>query len=132
MIDKLSDGDESALKELEESLWRAETRLDRDYMEEVLAPDFFEYGSSGRIYAREDVLGKSAEPIKARLPLEAWAARLIDGQTVQTTYITGIEDAPLRANRSSIWSRTSQGWKLRFHQGTPALDSSQPWSAGES
>ncbi|OFZ28931.1 MAG: hypothetical protein A2622_12595 [Bdellovibrionales bacterium RIFCSPHIGHO2_01_FULL_40_29] len=24
------------------------------------------------------------------------------------------------ANRSSLWSKTATGWKLRFHQGTPA------------
>ena len=42
------------LRCLEESLWRAETRFDRDHMNEVLAPDFFELGRSGRVYGRED------------------------------------------------------------------------------
>ena len=37
------------------------------------------------------------------------------------TYVSEVlyGDKVERANRSSIWSRHGDGWKLRFHQGTP-------------
>ncbi len=44
------------LKELEESLLIIEKRFDRDYVEKVPTPGFFEFGRSGRIYSIEDTL----------------------------------------------------------------------------
>jgi hypothetical protein len=65
----LSADEHDELCRLEESLWRAETRFDRDHMNEVLAPDFFEFGQSGRVYRREDTLDVPAQSINATLPL---------------------------------------------------------------
>ena len=45
------------LRQLEESLWRAQTRFDCEYMDIILAPDFFEFARSGRVYKREETLG---------------------------------------------------------------------------
>ena len=92
-----------------------------DWMERTLAPDFFEFGRSGRIYSREDTLGLESQPIDARLPLKNFEARLLSPDVALVTYISavtynGVEDI---GNRSSIWSRTKIGWQLRFHQGTP-------------
>ena len=42
---KLSDSDFLKLKQLEEELWLAETRFNRQYMEKIFASDLFEYGS---------------------------------------------------------------------------------------
>jgi len=108
------------LRDLEESLWRSETRFDPAHMESVLAPDFFEFGRSGRIWAREDALGVDPKAIEATLPFEKWSVRVIDETTVQVTYVSQVKyDEVQRANRSSIWSKTDVGWRLRFHQGTP-------------
>ena len=52
----LDDKDFAKLKQLEASLWIAKTRFDNDYMEQILAPDFFEFGRSGKIYQREETL----------------------------------------------------------------------------
>ena len=40
---ELAVGDYERLRLLEDSLWRAETRFDRDYMERILDPDFSEF-----------------------------------------------------------------------------------------
>ena len=50
------------LRGLEESLWRAETRFDRKYMDAVLAPDFAEFGRSGRRYDRDAISPWLANP----------------------------------------------------------------------
>jgi hypothetical protein len=118
----LSADDENELRRLEESLWRGETRFDRDRMNEVLAPDFFEFGRSGRVYRREDTLDVPARPINATLPLAKFAVRLIAADVALVTYLSEVTHGEGRdvANRSSLWSRHAGGWRLRFHQGTPA------------
>ncbi len=117
----LIDSDYEQLRRLEESLWQAETRFDDIWMNEVLADDFFEYGRSGRIYSRDDSLAVPAQEIRIVLPLSSFEVRLIHPDIAQVTYISDVEYRTGRelANRSSIWSRTADGWELRFHQGTP-------------
>ena len=106
---------------LEEELWREETRYDNRRMREVMAPDFLEFGRSGRVYRREDSLAVARRPIDAVLPLPDFRARLLTPDVAQVTYNSAVtyDGVVQRARRSSIWSRTSSGWVLRFHQGTP-------------
>lgn len=112
--------DEDRLRELEESLWRAETRFDKGYMDRILAPDFFEFGRSGRVYTREQILAAPPQAIDAKLPLEGFAVHPIVPNVVLVTYVSEVtyDDVEL-GNRSSLWSKTDAGWQLRFHQGTP-------------
>jgi hypothetical protein len=117
----LSADEHDQLRRLEESLWRAETRFDRDHMNKVLAPDFFEFGRSGRVYQREDTLDVAAQPINATLPLARFAARSIAADVALVTYVSEVTYGEVKevANRSSLWSRHAGGWSIRFHQGTP-------------
>jgi hypothetical protein len=118
---ELSQQDRDSLECLEEELWCEETRFDKTRMSEVIAPDFFEFGRSGRIYKREDTLAFPRQPIDAVFPLPDFRARLLDGDVAQVTYNSAVtyDGIVQRARRSSIWSRTTSGWVLRFHQGTP-------------
>lgn len=113
--------DRAILERLEESLWREETRFDAQLMNEVMAPDFFEFGRSGRVYQRHDSLAIERQPIDAVLPLPGFRARLLDKNTAQVTYCSAVtyNGVVQHARRSSLWSRTERGWVLRFHQGTP-------------
>ena len=108
---------------LEEELWQASTRFDDNYMSNIFAPDFFEFGRSGRRYKRDDMfLGSQNLPaINAEMPLYNFSARYLTDDVVQTTYISKViyGDVVEYANRSSIWTRASTDWRLRFHQGTP-------------
>jgi hypothetical protein len=111
------------LRELEEELWREETRFSPQRMDEVIAEDFFEFGRSGRVYRREDTLAIPRQPIDAVLPLPDFKARLLGRDVAQVTYNSAVtyDGVVYHARRSSIWSRTGAGagWTLRFHQGTP-------------
>jgi len=120
-VAELTVNDYEELKELEESLWRAERRFDREYMDATLAPDFFEFGRSGRVYIRHDTLDVESNAIHSTLPLPHFAARLIAGDVALVTYMSEVTygNTLERANRSSLWSRYPTGWRLRFHQGTP-------------
>jgi hypothetical protein len=112
--------DYEELKELEESLWRPETRFNQAYLDRILAPDFFEFGRSGRIYHRAHTLTAPPQPINARLPLKNFSIHPIAENVVLVTYITEVTNSETQvSNRSSIWIKTHTGWQIRFHQGTP-------------
>jgi len=121
MPSELSDEDRSILTRLEEAMWREESRFDKVFMERALAPDFFEFGRSGRTYTRQQTLDFPWEPIDAQLPLQDLQMRLLDANTAQVTYNSKVryQDAVEFGRRSSIWSRSGDTWVLRFHQGTP-------------
>lgn len=110
------------LKKLEESLWIAETRFDKDYMNRVLAEDFFEFGRSGRIYTRKEIIDFPTQEINARIPLKDFQIRKITEDVALVTYISELLYDELEvANRSSLWIKTSDSWQLKFHQGTPVI-----------
>lgn len=117
----LSEQDRDDLKRLEASLWRKETRFDRAYMERTFAPDFFEFGRSGRTYTREQMFGGSGE---IRATLKNIVVHEITADVALVTYVSEVMYEQLEiGNRSSLWSRTPSGWKLRFHQGTAVTTS---------
>jgi hypothetical protein len=99
------------LRCLEESLWCAETRFDRDHMNKVLAPDFIEFRRSGRVYRREDTLDVPAQPIDATLPLPKFTVRSIAADVALATYVSEVTYGRVKevANRSSLWSRDAGG-----------------------
>jgi hypothetical protein len=117
----LNESDRAQLTHLEESLWRAATRFDLAFMEKTLAPDFVEFGRSGRVWSREQILDMAGRTIEATLPLPSLRIRLLDANTAHVTYdsAVAIDGTVELAHRSSIWSRRADGWVLRFHQGTP-------------
>jgi len=120
------------LQRLEEELWREETRFDRARGEELFAPDFFEFGRSGRYYRRDDTLAAERAPIRAVLPLPEFAARLLAPDVAQVTYRSVVRygDEVQYGRRSSLWTRVpdGEGWVLRFHQGTPTEPPFAVWS----
>ncbi len=102
-------------------MWIEATRYDEAFMQATLASDFFEVGRAGQMHTRDAVLSAAPQLIAAVLPLRELEIRLLDDNTAQLTYSSESASAAGRvlARRSSIWSRTSRGWQLRFHQGTP-------------
>ncbi len=92
-------------------------------MDRVFADDFCEFGRSGRIYQRQEmILGqRNAEEIDASLPLRDFCVRRLSDAIVQVMYVSEVRYGPQieTANRSSIWKREERGWKLCLHQGTP-------------
>lgn len=109
------------LAHLEEGMWR-KTRFDRDWMDRMLHPEFTEVGMSGNTYTRKETIDASRpKQFEAHLPLEAYRLELVDEDVAMARYVShdttdGVER---HAERMSIWVNTNEGWRLRFHQGTP-------------
>jgi hypothetical protein len=111
------------LRQLEESLWVEATRWDREYVEKIFLPEFFEFGRSGKRISREQCVAMGPFAINAKIPLEDFVVHQIDENSVLTTYISEVGvDEVQRSYRSSIWIYTPEGWRLKFHQGTPVRE----------
>jgi len=121
---EMSEMDRSKLQKLEEELWIEGTRFDRAYMEEIMAPDFFEIGRSGRVHGRESCLSHEPVAIDAIIPLQNLQIRLLTHEVAQVTYDSEVtyDGVVELGRRSSIWTRFGGSWKLRFHQGTALYD----------
>jgi hypothetical protein len=120
--------DTDQFRQLEESLWRHETRYDRDYLRQVLHPDFFEFGRSGRAWSRDDTLASAPGAIDARLA--DFAVHRLGDDAVLVTYTSYVRHEQVDVGRrSSVWVRAGSSWQLRFHQGTPVQDSAIQGSA---
>ena len=118
----LEKNDIEKLYELEESLWKSETRFNEEYMRTIMAKDFFEFGRSGKIYSIDESLTASYQEIGAKLPLKDFAIHEIDEKVVLITYISEVQYGEIEiGNRSSLWLKNEDGWKLKFHQGTPTI-----------
>lgn len=65
------------LEELEEGMWRPQTRGGRRWMEAHLAADFVEFGQSGKRYTRTEILDVEVGEFSAVLPLRDLTMRLL-------------------------------------------------------
>jgi hypothetical protein len=97
-------------------------RRDRARVSALLANDFFEFGASGRIWTRDQILDLLATEEYSPPVVEDFACHRIADNVVLVTYRTvrmnketGQREAALR---SSLSIRRSGTWKIRFHQGT--------------
>jgi hypothetical protein len=112
------------LRNLERDLHNAGTRRDRKRMETLIHPSFVEFGRSGTVYNRENILEEFGpnSTLPAIRSENFQMARLAEG-IVLLTYVSAHLDAEGNAHRhtlrTSIWVLTEGGWQMRFHQGTP-------------
>lgn len=113
-------GTDPYLAHLEEGLW-LETRFDAEWMDRVLHPDFVEVGMSGQVHTREETLEPLPVELEARLPHDGYRLELIDEDVAMARYVSHdtLDGIDRHAHRTSIWVNTNEGWRLRFHQGTP-------------
>ncbi|WP_212735257.1 DUF4440 domain-containing protein [Herbidospora galbida] len=113
---------EEELRALEPIFHRAPAGADRAFFEVMMAVDFFEVGASGRLYSREFVLSTLAErhsrPHDDPWTITEFTARRLEGDTWLVTYL--LDQAGRVSRRSTVWTRTADGWVARYHQGTLA------------
>lgn len=114
---------EEKLISLEHELHSSLTRANYSRLNEILADDFYEFGSSGNIWNRHDILtripseDKSAPMIQSR----DFSVKQISTDVYFLTYISfriinGKEERI--ALRSSLWKKNGPVWQMFFHQGT--------------
>ncbi|MDZ7953214.1 nuclear transport factor 2 family protein [Nostoc sp. DedQUE09] len=122
--------EESLFRELEERLLQPDVRKSAKDIMDLLADEFIEFGSSGRVFNKQQIIeslqNESIQPLTQRLITEFKTLVLATG-VVLVTYrivrnISGKQ--PVHSLRSSIWKLNNDQWKMIFHQGTLVRKSS--------
>jgi predicted RNase H-like HicB family nuclease len=104
---------------------RPEFGTSRADFERMTAEDYWETGASGRRYSRQCLL----DELEKRFSVphtDAWETkdfqcRRLDEDTYLLTY-TLLQDKARLTRRATIWLKTSDGWKIVYHQGTIVQD----------
>jgi hypothetical protein len=111
------------LERLERELLDPAVRRDRNRVDALLHDEFLEFGSSGRVWTRSEILDLLVTEGYVPPAMEAFDCRMLAPDLALVTYRTMRADPQTAArravNRSSIWVRASGTWRVRFHQGTP-------------
>lgn len=108
---------EMHLKQLEECHLSGAVRESGEALGHILADDFVEFGSSGKVFTRHDFVdGASLHT----LTLHDWTMHQLGEQAALTTYRVKNHCLNRETLRSSIWKYDGTDWKLFFHQGTIA------------
>jgi hypothetical protein len=111
------------LRKLEESLLDTAVRRDRKKMRSMLAENFLEFGSSGRVWTRKSIIELLSQETAFVPPaIEDFNCAFLTDDVTLVTYRTVRTDPEsgevLASLRSSIWTNESGAWRMRFHQGT--------------
>jgi hypothetical protein len=107
------------LQRLEPLFHAANAEASPSKFEELVAPEFWEVGASGRRYSREFALSV----LQQRAPPDADAWRTADFHVVEAGMdnylLTYTLYQPERVTRRlTVWRRCDAGWKAIYHQGT--------------
>lgn len=110
---------EQEIYELECSHISPEVRVSPTELGQVLDDEFYEFGSSGSIFWRSEYYGD--HPLDPdEMEISDFRMHRLGDEAVLTTYRIENRTTGRNTNRSSVWKKRTDGWKLFFHQGTIA------------
>lgn len=103
---------------LEKELLTPQVRENFFTLDSILAPDFFEFGSSGTIWRKKDAVegGLSLR----EMTLSDFDIHPLAEGVMLATYHVHDKTRNQKTLRSSIWRKNEDQWQLFFHQGTIA------------
>ncbi|SDZ78594.1 hypothetical protein SAMN05421743_101194 [Thalassobacillus cyri] len=104
------------IKELEKSHLNLEVRKSSEELDKILADDFFEIGSSGRMIFKEECITSGVD--LDEMELFEFELHPLGPDVVLTTYFIHNKTKKRNTLRSSIWKQRDGRWQLYFHQGT--------------
>jgi len=112
----------SHIRNLEEHLLQPEVRSSREKLNELIADQFIEYGSSGRLFTRQQILNNLPQESSVRRSIERFDIVQLADEVVLAIYLVATytegDVEPIHSNRSSIWKLIENRWQIVFHQGT--------------
>ncbi|WP_409295597.1 DUF4440 domain-containing protein [Peribacillus sp. SCS-26] len=111
--------------ELEKHILQLEKRLmtcEYNELNELLADEFMEFGSSGNTYDKKAQLEASGRTDGGviKFTVTEFKLDMLASDIVLATYRTYRHHDGKHALRSSIWKHSGGSWQMHFHQGTPA------------
>ena len=114
----------------EQRLLLPEVRRSREELENLLGEDFYEVGSSGRLFDRQTIMETMITESRRELIMKEFQATVLADNVILTTYriLRLIEDQTTASSRhSSVWKKRGDSWWMIYHQGTlePKVDPSE-------
>jgi hypothetical protein len=109
------------LRGLEAGLLTNAVRKDATRVQELLADEFCEFGSSGAVYSKAEILAALRDEEDVRIAMKEFACREVGEGVALVTYRSERIDADgsvVAALRSSLWVWRAGRWQMAFHQGT--------------
>ncbi|WP_433738652.1 DUF4440 domain-containing protein [Pseudomonas putida] len=107
------------LLRLEQRLLSEATRCNADELSGLLADDFIEFGASGSIWTKAEVIQQLPKDSFSQRTISQFAIKPLSENTALVTYQCHTETS--NSLRSSIWRKQNEQWQMLFHQGTPIL-----------
>lgn len=108
--------------ELETSLLKPEVRSSFDQLNVLLADDFKEFGSSGLVYTKQNVLERlPSNTDKTDYVVSDFEISVLSEGVIMANFKTGrvINDTDkVSSLRTSLWRNENGIWRMFFHQGT--------------
>lgn len=92
-------------------------RKDAGRMSELLSDEFMEFGSSGGVVKKNDVLKSAERPGTVFYQLSDFDFKMLGDTHILVTY-RSVTSSQVVALRSSIWAKEYGGWKMMHHQST--------------
>ena len=101
--------------ELENRLLTTAVRSSADVLDGLIADQFVEFGSSGRLYSKRDVIAQMVRAPSVTVNIADFRVLAVSPDVTLATYRTD------KSLRSSLWRREGERWRIVFHQGTPII-----------
>jgi hypothetical protein len=106
---------------LEEQLLQPDVRASAERVAALLADDFVEFGSSGQVFDKKQIMKVLRQENPTKRSLSRFASTMLSDSIVLVTYrATRASKPPVHTLRSSIWRLSNGQWQMVFHQGTLA------------
>jgi hypothetical protein len=109
------------VRALELSLLNESVRKDAARVALLLTDDFQEFGASGHVFSKAEVIAALQEERERRIAMQDFNSLMIDSSTMLVRYRsvrTGEDGTTVEALRSSLWVLRQGRWQILFHQGT--------------
>jgi hypothetical protein len=103
------------IRELEDQLVTPAVRASPEALDRLVSDQFVEFGSSGRIYTKRDVIAQMLGAPNVTVGVTDFRVLAVSQDVALATYRTG------GSLRSSVWRREGDYWRIVFHQGTPVV-----------
>ncbi|TDF41535.1 DUF4440 domain-containing protein [Alteromonadaceae bacterium M269] len=113
------DFDEIMALEIELSQPTARKNLQR--LSELIADDFEEFGSSGRVFNKDDIISELQTEDNVTYEIKDFRFTALSASCVLVKYVSIFEGKS--ALRSSIWIKRAEQWVVIHHQGTRCYES---------
>jgi hypothetical protein len=110
------------LRTLEERLLQPDVRRSAQAVASLLADEFVEFGSSGRVFDKTQIIAALRDEPPIERVLSDFGSTVLAPGVVLVTYRiarrTASDEPPQHLLRSSIWKLMDGRWQMVFHQGT--------------